>query len=146
MQALCLGHHQRGPGLDWLPAKAIGLGHLTPRFVARHCAGMPAMKVDCQRLPRAFPYGFDGRLEESLLHFDGKFAPTCSHRFAERSYEFVCGHSITCWLRRHEERGQQSQLKRASRLTMFLLGRGFLLGRSRDALGFPDRCFCLCSR
>jgi hypothetical protein len=37
-----------------LPAKAIGLGHLSPRLVARRRPGMPVMKVDCQLLTRAF--------------------------------------------------------------------------------------------
>ena len=44
---------------------------------------MPVMKVDCQLLTRAFAGRPYCRLEESLLHFGGKFAPNCSHRFAE---------------------------------------------------------------
>ena len=57
------------------------------------------MKVDCQLLTRAFSGQFYCRLEESLLHFGGKIAPNRSHRLAESCYEFVCRHSITCWLR-----------------------------------------------
>ena len=30
-----------------LSAEAIGLGHLSPRLVAKRCPGMPGMKVDC---------------------------------------------------------------------------------------------------
>jgi hypothetical protein len=37
-----------------LPAKAIGLGHLSPGLVARHYPGVPPMQVDCQLLTRAF--------------------------------------------------------------------------------------------
>jgi hypothetical protein len=80
------------------------------------------MKVDCQLLTRALSCRSYYRLEESLLQFGWKFAPNCSHGLAKGCFDFVCRHSITRWLRRLEERGQQSQLKRASRLTMFLLG------------------------
>jgi len=37
-----------------LPAKAIGLGHLSTWLAARHCPGMSAMKIDRQLLTRAF--------------------------------------------------------------------------------------------
>ena len=82
-----------------LPAKAIGLGYLSPWLVAGRRPGMPVMKVDCQLLTRALSGGSYCRLEESLLQFGGKFAPNCSHRFAEGCYNFVCRHSIPFWLR-----------------------------------------------
>ena len=81
-----------------LPAKAIGLGYLSPWLVAGRRLGMPAMKVDCQLLTRALSGGSYCRLEESLLQFGGKFAPNCSNRFAEGCYNVVCRHSITFWL------------------------------------------------
>jgi len=60
---------------------------------------MPVLKVDCQLLTRALSGRSYCRPEESLLHFGGKCAPNCGHRFAESCYKFVCRHSITCWLK-----------------------------------------------
>ena len=116
-----------------LPAKAIGLGYLSPWLVAGRRLGMPAMKVDCQLLTRALSGGSYCRLEESLLQFGGKFAPNCSNRFAEGCYNVVCRHSITFWLRsaatpRHATRGHAkwadcSNCSRGSRVPDRWLGR-----------------------